>query len=187
MPADSERVGDVAIDVDFGARFLLKLTLGLGTAFFGETFARSEHASRLRSAMWERDRRERARFDLKGASFINTLKSGRGDLLALEHCHVLALFPHAPALAISVLLYGMHRGVVEISDEPRVWQPCVPEDGLVWLVHPSAGRFVGPLPMPEYVAARYGGQPNDVREQLDALLVLGDELPPHHLDEATSA
>ena len=103
------------------------------------------------------------------------------DLLAFKKCHVVTFLPIGTQLMCRMVLYGSHKAIIQMSDEPRLWNSKIPPDGLVWVIFPPLGTFVGPLSLPDYISACVEATPNPTRSLLNDLLFTGDDLPPKHL------
>jgi hypothetical protein len=77
------RRGRFVIDLVAGDRFLAKLALGIGTITLGDDFCRSQQASVLRSALWERDPKKRRKLKFKGKDFSAETSTLGRSLLAV--------------------------------------------------------------------------------------------------------
>ena len=71
---------------------------------------------------------------------------------------------------------------VVISDDPRLWKDerfnQYRGGGVVYLVLPTLGDFVGPVPFPKYISHRTGSVLVDALSVIDAKRIDPSTLPP---------
>jgi hypothetical protein len=180
IPPGTERSLKFSMDMDFGDRFLTKLSLGLGVARFGESFAKSEFASRLRGALWERDPDSRGRFEVGGTSFLGSSREPDDQLFVTEKLHVISVARVDYGIALSVVLYGRHNAFVQLYNDSLAFPDAMGPEGLTWVIHPPTGEFVGPLTTYEFVASKLGYS-DIVRDRIAALTAKGKPLPPREI------
>jgi len=170
----------MTIAVDFASRFLAKLALGIGRELLGEAFLQMPYARHLSAALWERDFEKRQAIPVRGSGFLGAF----GDVLktlplAWPGAWVLIVMTTGGLPCLTVITPSGKAMTVLVSDAPDAHSAAAfPEDGLVYLAIPAAGRASGPIALPEYLAFMTGVAPNDKLQQLRGLRRDPAHLPP---------
>jgi hypothetical protein len=179
--ADDTHLSKVALDLGFETRFLAKLALSLGHKVIGEGYSNSTYAKHLRSALWERDPQKRALIPARGTGFLASNNPTLDEIVSWPGGYTLMLRIQEPFLALSLHLpsgRGMH---IAISDEPGIWPPKarrVYAEGQIFIVLPQLPSFVGPVPLPAYLAHKFGRQADQRLSALEKRRIDPATLPP---------
>ncbi|WP_437597727.1 HNH endonuclease [Sorangium sp. So ce590] len=173
----------LAMDVDWGERFLIKFGIGLGATLLGGNFVTSQHSGVLRKALWERKPESRAQLGIRGSAFL-ARDEMQMPMFAIPQCHTIVVMPVQGRLMALLNLYGRHEGMIQISDDQQLWECLIPEEGRTWTIAPAFRRFVGPVSIIDFMN---NGEPetSPLRKQIDAILDSGVPLPPYHLTDPT--
>lgn len=177
---DAEHHIRIAINPGFEQRFLAKLALGLGYKVLGSNFLETEYARYLHSALWERDRAARQRIPIRGTGYLETEVNLAAQVVAWPGAYTIHLHALQEWFSLSVYLPSGHPMHVCVSDAPQLWQqPAMGSyrEGIVFLVIPQLGRFVGPVPFPEYLSHRLGNTSVPVLTELEARRIDPASLP----------
>ncbi len=166
---------EIPLAPDLGHRFLAKFALGIGALTLDPDFVRSAEAVTLRSAMWERDRAARARIAIHGRDFLSGDASLR-RALGWTGGHVVVVKPIRRALLVIPIFYGQLSAAIQITETPEYWRGRVSDDGDAYLVAPGLRRYVGPVPLAEYIGARMLG-PTGGGPALNAFLRAVESVP----------
>jgi hypothetical protein len=177
LHVDPTRTLRFSVDLNSGDRFLAKLALGVGTALFGELFVDSQAASKLRRVLWERDSTTKWP-EFNGVPFCYPTPAYLEELLNWNGCHVLIVARSGAGWGLSFAPYGRSPGSIEI-DHSNDYDVAPDSHGMVWVIAPGLRRYVGPLSLLDFVAARLSSDLGPLAE-LQAHLDRCIELPPRH-------
>ena len=180
-PDDETHHMRLSLRLDFSDRFLAKLSLGLGANIFSSDYLLSPYAEELRKLLWQRKPN------------ANYTPSVRGTNLWQErNLEPLARFTGWPG-AWTILLYGAQEGFLlylstpgergmsmVISDDNSLWTAAefnAYREGIMYFVIPERGVFIGPVPLPHYLAHRLGNFVDPQLASLEALRIDPTKLP----------
>jgi hypothetical protein len=144
----------IAHNLHFGDRFLVKLALGFATLFLGTTFVRSDRATELRNALWAKTPHEMEKLQIGGTGFVSVPGMDKlAGILNWEGCHLFYLLQGGGSIAFVANFYGKHLGIILVGDfTPDM--PQVGRDGMVWLVSPGLRAFAGPMDFITFLAEK---------------------------------
>ena len=145
----------VPIGINYGDRFIVKVALGLGAIFLNDSFLVSESAQLLRSFLWAKELKIRETIDIRGQSFI----SSRDDLqkiLNWDQGHVICFINDNNSLSLYVNFFSSQGATIEISAEPEHWKGIFDNLGSVYLVCPGLQKYLGPIPIENFIAHKQG-------------------------------
>ncbi|MGE6761107.1 hypothetical protein ACQKGO_24020 [Corallococcus interemptor] len=152
------------IDIDPTAwdRAVVKMGLGLACLYLGEEFAKSPHAARLRSFLWEEDPEKRDAISLHGS--VGILAQDEIKLSPLLHTqervHIFCLSEMGGKIAFLASLFGKYDNFLEI-DGTGTFSECLPGTllrGVGWIVDPGNKETTGPVPLEELMRQRIEAQ-----------------------------
>lgn len=169
----------MGLTVNYEARFLAKLALGIGHLFLNPTFASSGAAVSLRNLMWGRTSDQRAAAGVRGAGFFNGEVPDAG--ISWEHGHLLCLLPNNHGLALHARFYNSQTATIYITHDESHWQDRVPNNGMVFALAPSVRKFSGPMTVYEFASHRLGALRNEHLSALEDEVRNLPPLPPVHL------
>lgn len=169
-----------AVKTDFDNRILSKLALGIGIKVFGHDYICSEHAKKLREAMWEADPNKRAKIDIRGA--------GYGNQIVPEHTRNLIRWPGGWVLLLkssrNILMFTMvtpsGKTMTIVVSESFTCSPEEREEyenGWVWVAIPTLGYATEAISLPEYLGFQMGNWRVDVLEEIVRKRTPASELP----------
>lgn len=182
----------VGMRLDFSARFLFKLALGVGAQLFGSDFVGTPYAALLREAFLEPNMERRSKLGVQATAYTSSgTNSDIAKLLHFKGAWVLSLHACEEAFVIFVVSPMGSVMSVKVSDTPELWSArrfdCYRE-GQVFVV-PAQGPCVGPVSMPTYIKHRCGFWAYNPITQLERLRVSPSMLPAKHnaLDRAAAS
>ena len=156
---------NAGLKIDFSQRFLIKLALGLGQSLFGEAFAKSTQARKLRKSFWDQGPR---------------VTTPPGAALAWPGAWALTLLVHGTALCLFIATpTGRALGVM-ISEDEGLWSGMEHKDlhqGQCFIAIPQRQVFSGPWPLNACLAHRSAASPHAGLAALDALRNASKNLP----------
>jgi hypothetical protein len=159
MALPEEKSMGFATDPYFEQRFLAKFALGLGFNILGQPFLNTSYAIHLRNALWEKDAERRKRIPLRGSGFFGNEANETDTFVGWPGAYTIRLHIVAAHFVLTLHFPSGRAVHIVISDDPSLW---VDENfdkyrnGAVFLVLPQLGQFVGPVPLPQYLAHRLG-------------------------------
>lgn len=154
LPPDVMRKCNLAINVTFGDRFLVKLALGFGSTLLDPAFQTSPDAALLRSALWEKNPAERGKLGLRGRGFLDDREMAMNDAIGWKGCHVILAKVVESTLVLYVSFYGSHEAQIVVSTNPDHFRDRILEEGSVWVISPSLRRFAGPMSLTDYITEK---------------------------------
>ncbi len=172
----------VQIQQGFEQRFLAKMALGLGYNILGSGFFGTSYARYLLAALWEKNFAARAILPVRGSGFLKVQNAQLNEIIGWPGAYTIMLHAFHDCFALSFQLpSGQSMMHIVISDSPGLWQTTSLENyrhGVVFLVAPQCGKFVGPISLPEYVAHRLKNINIPALTELERLRIDPKFLPP---------
>jgi HNH endonuclease len=154
------------IQIGFEQRFIAKLALGLGYKLFGSKFLATEHAHKLRNAMWEKKLETREQI----IGFTNYFASSESNvpLFSWDGIHTLLLYPALSndTLHLVFSCFGRKLLGIPICDQREIWEPTISSEGVIYIAAPQISCFAGPLNFIDYINHRIG---NDSLSELEEI------------------
>jgi hypothetical protein len=147
----------------------------------GRSFVDSGPASKLRQALWTRERSARERIGIRGSAFLSDGSDAVKDAIAWDGCHTFVVQPAKGMLGLTASFYGHLVGSVAITDEPERWAGRVPDDGMIWVVAPGFRQVFGPVDIPAFAGERVVPKSSPMLASLRDLLESAPALPPFHI------
>jgi hypothetical protein len=167
----------LSLRLDFSDRFLAKLSLGIGHNILGDQYISSPYANELRKLLWFRQASGAEAPKVLGTNFWQEAQLAPvSKFTAWPGAWVLILLGLREAFALNLITPGGRGMTMSISDDPSFWSDPSLADyhtGQVFLAVPERDKFVGPIPLPTYLAHHLG---NIVDPQLAALAALRGDL-----------
>lgn len=177
-----EQIGfRIPLVAGFEQRFLAKIARGLGYTILGPDFLITQHAQKLRRMLREKDADERAKLGVRGKGYFDGSADPSGGSMAWPGAYTIWLKIIDNDFVLSLYLPDGKAMHIVISDDPRLWaDACFDQyrEGVVYLVLPTLGEFVGPVPFPKYIAHRTAGIPFPLLSAIDAKRIDPATLPP---------
>jgi hypothetical protein len=177
----------IAVQLDYGDRFLAKLALGFGSLLLDPSYIASSDAQRIRGFMWGKTQKQREAFRIRGTGFLDEGSRSLTELLGWKPGHVFLLIPtpieDGVILTLHCNFYGAQAAFVEVSTDPAHWRERMGPDGLAFVIAPGFRKWVGPLPVTAYAMAKHrvaGARPEII--ELMARCENPAPLPPFHID-----
>jgi hypothetical protein len=172
----------LTIAVDYGNRFLAKISLGLGSILLNNSFMTSASADLLREFMWTKDYGKRKLIPVRGTGFLGEMPGlAQNNLLKWDGGHVLALINLKNEIVLYSNFYGTQEGLMLVSDYAGHWVDSSIE-GLVFVIVPGLGRVVGPLDIAEFIGHKVvPPQPLPELTQLENEMTKFSTLPPFRI------
>lgn len=145
---------NLSIDPNYGARFLAKLALGLGSLLLSDEFVASEDANLLRRFLWARCAEDRYQIPMRGCGFLSASEklAHLQPVMSWPGGHVVCVLCAADMLVLFVSFYESQMAEVLISSNPSHWKGQIQDEGIVFVVMPGLGKSVGPIDMAEYIS-----------------------------------
>ena len=171
----------VAIDPHFDLRFLGKLALGVGYKLFGNAYLETQYSTEARRALWAKDAAAREGLQLRGSGFLSGMEDQTGELLGWSGAYVVRLHAVGDDFVLSMHLSSGRVMHVSIATSPELWASTNFDpyrNGVVYLVAPQTGRFIGPIDLPSYIAHRTGVRTVTELQELEAQRTDPATLPP---------
>jgi hypothetical protein len=140
-------------------RFLAKVALGLGFKLLGEVFISTPYGQELQRAFRESKAQKRATLKVQRTGFLHAVRDGASQLLRWDGAWVLLLKAATDVLSLTICSPSGYVMRIVISDEPSLWSESrleVYREGQLFLIVPPRDEFLGPIPLPEYLAHRSG-------------------------------
>jgi len=146
----------MVIDVDYGARFLCKLALGVGHNIIGEKFLLSKSASKLRAYFREGDSKKRAKIGLRGVGYISSQNDVMGEILKTPSKWTFAVLLQDEALSLTVVSPTGKAMTIPISTEQKLLKKVDRQyiEGVVWTTDPNVVDATGPVPLMLHLSSR---------------------------------
>ncbi|RUO93094.1 HNH endonuclease [Corallococcus sp. AB018] len=148
----------MSVDITAWDRAVVKMGLGLACLYFGEEFARSQQADRLRLFLWEEDPNKRDEIPLHGSAGF--LSQSEQKLSRIFHedkgIHTFCLVEIENKIGFFAGLFGDHENFLEI-DALGTFCGRLPGTlmrGAVWLVDPKKKETTGPVSIEELLQQR---------------------------------
>jgi hypothetical protein len=154
----------VAVKMDLGSRFLVKLALGLGRELLGESFLATSYAETLRRALWERDPNKRKSLAVRGSGYLSGLESAPGVRFLC--------WPNAWTLTV----WHMSEGLVLIVGTPTGQMMSVLISTDAQLLNSLNGRFANgevfiTLPVLDYALGHSIALPDLLAHQTKSVII----------------
>lgn len=174
-----EHHNSVKIGIGYADRFLCKLALGIGSLLLSPSFKESKSADLLRQGMWTKTVAERAALPIKGNGFLGNKDSMARlePLLNWPGGHSIVVMNVRNHLMLYCNFYESNSAVIEITDEPELWEGRITE-GKAFVVVPALSKAVGPIELPEFMAHRIGEYVNHDLASLEAEMKQFSSHPP---------
>jgi len=147
------------VDVGFEQRFLMKIARGFGFKILGETYIDTAYAYHLLAGLNERNPEARRKLAVRGSGYFKTLDSQLNKIIGWEGAYTVHFHVIKNYFGLSLYLPSTKNMHVVISDEANLWTSTILKDyleGIIYLIIPQLGMFVGPLDLPSYFAHRRG-------------------------------
>lgn len=171
----------VSINVQFDYRFLAKLALGMGYKLLGDDYLITTYYNDVRAALWARDPDARQGIPLRGASFLSSREDQTAELLSHPAGYIVRLHIIANDFVLSLNLPSGKVMHVSMSDSPQLWEePRFDHyrQGVMYLIAPQLGRFVGPVSLPQFIAHKTGIGKVQELQAIEAMRIDPSTLPP---------
>jgi len=171
----------VKIQLGFEHRFLAKMALGLGYNILGTRFLGTEYARYLLAALWEKDPTARSMIPVRGTGFLNAQDTLLNQIIGWAGAYTIMLYALHDWFVLSFHLPSGKSMRIAISDSPQLCQAADIEEyhnGSVFLIIPQCGRFLGPIPLPEYLSHQLGNIRIPILNELERLHIDPMSLPP---------
>jgi hypothetical protein len=144
----------ITLGINFGHRFLAKLALGCGALFLDSKFLQSQDATLLRDYMWSKNIESRSNIPIAGIPFLDQNFKPVVQLLGWLPGHIIFLMPLNDRLFLCPIFYGEISGVIQISSDSSLWKGKIGRDGTLFVIAPGFRKYVGPISLVEYLAAK---------------------------------
>ena len=162
---NSQKILNAGMKIDFSQRFLIKLALGLGESLFGEAFAATIQARKLRKSFWDQ---------------VPRAPAMPGKALAWPGAWALTLAVRDGAFGLFVTTPAGRAMSVAIAADEQLWagpaHAALPR-GQCFIAIPQRQIFSGPWPLADCLAHLSGALPHPDLAALDALRGLAKNLP----------
>ena len=162
---NSQKILNAGMKTDFSQRFLIKLALGLGESLFGEAFAATAQARKLRKNFWDP---------------VPRAPTMPGKALVWPGAWALTLAVRDGAFGLFVATPAGRAMSVAIAADEKLWaghaHGALP-GGQCFIAIPQRQIFSGPWPLADCLAHRSGAQSSSDLAALDILRGSAKMLP----------
>jgi hypothetical protein len=167
------------LNIGFEQRFIAKMALALGYNILGREFLATANARGLRHIMRERDIALRATAGVRGAGYLSE-GDKTAEFLGWKGAYAIRILSTGKELALTLQLPSTRAIHIVMCDEPELWSKSDIQQtlGMVFLILPQLGRFVGPISMLQYIGHRSGTSIHSALQDLEKLRVDPTTLPP---------
>jgi HNH endonuclease len=146
-----------SLSLDYGSRFLAKLTLGMGGLFLDRSFRSSESADLLRKFLWTKKIGDRQKIPVSGRNFAAEKDPNFAKLAAFLRWpggHILVMVPTPKGLMLYAAFFEAQAATIVISNERDHWQNIGNNDGVVHVISPGLRKYAGPLKLSAFITHR---------------------------------
>ncbi|PNE57426.1 HNH endonuclease [Paraburkholderia fungorum] len=181
------RTMNMSINVNAEARFMAKIARAIGHNLFGDAFLATPYAAHLKDAMWEQDSDRASEIPLYGTAYWQKGDDHAKKLLSWRGAYSIILLPNKDKFGLSVFTPTGRSAHIALSDDPSLWREMSTlHGGQIYIVLPQAKRFVGPIPLFEYIAHVTGSSKHPALNELEGCRLDPSLFPPRDQAEQTA-
>lgn len=171
-----------SIQEGFEERFLAKMALGVGFNLFGSEYLKTKYAQALREALWEKDLNKRPETGVRYMGFFEEPDTVSKKTIPWDGGHTIVFMGAGNFFVMTIVFFAGRMLRVVVSDAPSLWAKNTKiANGIVYLLIPQRGKFVGPIDLMNYMSHQLGHERIPELCEIESLKVDRAKLPPVRL------